>query len=288
MKPLDVCALAVPILIWAFAFSVVKIGVAQFPPLLMTAIRFTIVAVLLSPFLRYQKGRMGQIFLLGANLGLHFSLMFTGMKGVDAGPAAIAVQLYVPFSVLLAWVVFRETLGGWQMVGMAVAFLGVYYLSGEPRIAPKPVPFMFLVASAFTMAVATMQIKRLGTISVFTLNAWVALLAMPQLFLASWLIESDHMEMLAAVDWRGWGAVAYIAIAGTITAHGIWYYLIGRYPVNRLVPASLIAPVLAVFVAAWLLDEPLNARTMIGGAITIAGVALLQVYRPPKRRGVAP
>ncbi len=288
MKPLDVGALAVPILIWGFAFSVAKIGVTQFPPLLMTAIRFTIVAALLSPFLRHQKGRMGQICLLGINLGLHFSLMFLGLKGIDAGLAAIAIQLYVPFSVLLAWAIFRETLGGWQILGMVVAFLGVYYLSGEPRIAPRPLPFLIIVAAAFSMAVATMQIKHLGTISVFTLNAWIALLAAPLLFLASWLFEADHMEMLARVDWRGWGAVAYMVIGGTITAHGLWYYLLGRYPVSRLVPASLMAPVLAVFLAAWILDEPLTARTMIGGAVTIAGVALLQLYRPPRRRGKTP
>jgi O-acetylserine/cysteine efflux transporter len=42
--------------------------------------------------------------------GIHYSLMFTGLIGVATGPAAVAAQLFVPFSVLLAWLMFRERL----------------------------------------------------------------------------------------------------------------------------------------------------------------------------------
>ena len=290
MRPLDLLAMATAILIWSFSFSIVKIGVGQLPPLLMTAMRFTIVATLLSPFLIIQRGRMGQLFLLSITLGsLHFSLMFTGMKGVDAGPAAIAVQLFVPFSLLLAWIFFRETLRPVQIAAVAFAFVGVYYLSGEPRIAPRPLSLLLIVGSAFMMAVATMQIKYLGAIRIFSLNAWVALFAAPQIYLASWLIEDGQTAALAEADWRGWGALVYMAVGGTIIAHGLWYYLIGRYPVRRVVPMTLLSTALAVFIAAWILDEPLTVRILVGGAITIAAVAILQLYpRRPVKPGKAP
>ena len=284
MRPIHFAGVLTAVLVWGFNFSIAKIGLEQIPPILMMALRFILVAILLAPFLRVQPGRMGQIAALSFTLGgLHFSLMFAGLRGVDAGPAAIAAQLYVPFSVLLARLVFGERLNLWQVLGMAVAFAGVYLLAGEPRIAPRPWYLLMVVAAAFVMAVATMQIKKLGPINVFTLNAWVGLFAVPQLFLASWLLEADHAEVLADADWRGWGAVAFSAVGASIVAHGLLYYLLAKYPVYRVVPLMLLAPVLAVFLAVWILGEPLTWRIMIGGLITITGVGVVQLL--PARQG---
>ena len=209
--------------------------------------------------------------------------MFSGLQGVDAGPAAIAIQLTAPFSAILAAVYYRERMGRWQLLGMGVAFVGVYVLAGDPTAAPSIPHLLLVVAAAFTWAVANILIKRLRGINVFVLNAWVALLALPQLLLASFLLEHGQFEALAAADWRGWGAILYMAVGASITAYGLWYYLIGKYEVNRIVPMTLLSPVLAVVFAVLILDEPLSVRIVLGGALTLAGVAMIQFLRPAVR-----
>jgi O-acetylserine/cysteine efflux transporter len=78
-----------------------------------------------------------------------------------------------------------------------------------------------------------------------------------------------------------------MALAASITAYGIWYYLLGKYEVNRIVPMTLLAPVLAVVFAVLILDETLTVRIVLGGLLTIAGVAMIQFLRPPARVPVA-
>src|SRR5690606_4598530 len=137
------------ILIWGSNLVIGKIGVSQIPPIFMMAIRFGLVAVLLSPFLRPNGKPWGQILLLSVTLGgPRCALMITSLHGIDAGPASIAVQLYVPFSAMLAWAVFRECLRPQQIGGMLVAFAGAYVLFGAPRVAPNSTSFLLVVAGA--------------------------------------------------------------------------------------------------------------------------------------------
>lgn len=277
MTPLDVGAALAVILIWAFNFVAAKVAVTQIPALMLLAIRFALVAVMLAPFLRWPGRRWPWVLAVSVVLGgCHFGLMFSGLQGVDAGPAAIAIQLTVPFSALLAWIVYRERMGPLQLAGLVVAFVGVYILAGDPTRAPSIPHFLLVVAGAFAWATANIVIKRLGPINVFTLNAWVALLATPQLLLASLALEDGQMAALASADWVAWAAIAYTALGASVAGYGLWYYLIGKYEVNRVVPLTLLSPVLAVLFAVALLDEPLNARIVVGGAVTIAGVAMIQ------------
>jgi O-acetylserine/cysteine efflux transporter len=74
-----------------------------------------------------------------------------------------------------------------------------------------------------------------------------------------------------------------MALGASITAYGLWYYLIGKYEVNRIVPMTLLSPVLAVGFAVLILDEPLTLRVVLGGLLTLAGVAMIQFLRPAAR-----
>ncbi|MCP5363909.1 MAG: EamA family transporter [Hyphomicrobiales bacterium] len=278
MPPLDLAAALGVILIWAFNFIAGKVGVGQFPALFMMGLRFALVAMLLSPFLfRPLQGRFYLIFALGVVFGcFHFGPLFYGLQGVDAGPAAIAIQLTVPFSALLAFAIDRERLSGWQIAGMVIAFAGVYLLAGGPAKRLSVPHFLLIVGAAFAWSLANVIIRRIGPISPFQLNAWVGAIAFPFLLAASALIEEGHQDALATADWRGWGAIAYMAIAASIIAYGVWYALIKKHAVNRIVPLMLLSPVLAVILAILILDEPFSLRTAVGGCITLSGVAMIQ------------
>ena len=285
MRPLHLGAALVAVLVWGLSFSVAKIGVGQIPPILLMGMRLALVALILARFLRPPGKALPHIVGLSITMGvLHYGLMYTGLKGVDAGAAAIAFQLMVPFSAVLAALFFRERLSLLQIGGMAVAFGGVFLLSGEPRIAVSPVPFLLVVAGALMWAIGNIQVKMMESVNIMNLNAWVSLLGAPQLLLASLILENGQLEALSAADWRGWGALAYMAVASTILGHGLWYYLLRENPVNRVAPFNLLIPVVAVLLAVPILGETLTARLVIGGSLTIAGVALIQFTRMPDSR----
>ncbi|MBL8658583.1 MAG: EamA family transporter [Rhodospirillales bacterium] len=290
MSLVDLAAAMLVVVIWAFNFIAAKVGLDEFPALLMLGLRFVVVALLLAPFLRPPHRRWALVAMVAVVLGgLHFGLLFKGMEGVNAGPAAIAIQLTVPFSALLAWIVYGERMGRWQLAGMAIAFAGIYILAGDATERPDPGSFLIVVIGAFFWAVANVLIKRLGRINPFVLNAWIALIAAPLLFGASAVLESGQIAAVASAGWRGWGAVVYMGVGASIIAYGLWYYLIGKYALNRIVPLTLLSPVLAVALAIVILDEPFTVRIVAGGLITIFGVAMIQFLKPaPSGRAARP
>lgn len=278
LTPLDLTAALAVVVLWAFNFIAGKVGVQQFPPLFLIALRFGLVALLLAPCLRQPLGRrIRRVMVLSVVFGCcHFGLLFFGLSGVDAGPAAIAAQLTVPFSALLAFLVYRERLGRWQILGMLVAFSGVYLLAGasaEPLSTPH---LLAVVGGALAWSVSNLLIKDLGPMNAFQLNAWIAALAAPQLLGWSLILETGQGQALAGASWLGWAAIAYMAVGASITAYGLWYHLVEKYEVNQVVPLTLLAPVLAVLLSALLLGEVLSPPILIGGALTISGVAMIQ------------
>jgi O-acetylserine/cysteine efflux transporter len=267
----------VVILAWGFNFVVVKVGMAELPPLLLTTLRLALVAVLVVPFTHRPRGKLWLIALMAMLLGAgHFGLLFIAMQTMDAASAAIAIQLTVPFSAILAAALYGEKLGPRGIIGMIMAYGGVALLAGEPH-HPNLFSIVLIVISAACWASANVVIKRIGPIHPLTLTGWMALLGFPQLLLLSLLFEDHQMQSIRNAGWMGWGAVAYTAIIASMLAYSLWCWLIARYPVNKVVPFTLLNPVIGIAGGVLLLGEPLGWHKLVGGALTVLGVAVIQV-----------
>lgn len=287
MRPLDLLLALAVNLVWGLNFVVVKLGLAELPPMLIVSFRYALVALVLLPWLKWPTGRFLQVAAVSVTLGfLHFALMFTGLSGVDASVAAIAAQTQVPFSALLAYFLFRDRLGWKRGAGVALAIAGVVMIAGGPNAVEgggaDPFYVMLVVLAAFAWAVSAVQVKKIGTIGTLTLNAWIALLAAPQLLIGSIVMEDASWEMVAGAGWWAWGAVVYMAIAVTVFGYGVWYRLLQRYQVTQVIPLSLLAPTFAVALGILLLDEPATFEKLVGGAMTLVGVAVVTLIRPPR------
>jgi len=289
MKPLDAVVGLLIAALWGLNFAVAKTGLGQFPPILMIALRFALVAALLVPMAAMPRLRLKEIAYLSVTLGLiHFALMFNGLARVDAAVAAITIQIQVPFAALLSAVLYRDPPGWRRMLGMALAILGVGILAGEPRTSSALWAVGLIIAAALFWAVANIQMKRLSDVDGFALNGWLALLATPQLLLASLVLERGHWDALRSADWLGWGAVAYQAVIVVIVGYGLWYRLLRQYSVNQVMPFTLLVPLFGVLSGTVLLGETLTWNLAIGGLATVAGVAIIVIRRPklvePKTR----
>jgi O-acetylserine/cysteine efflux transporter len=282
MRPADVAVAVFVMSIWGMNFVVAKVGLAELPPILFMLLRFSIVAALLAPFARLPSTRQfRRIALISVTMGgLHFPMMFTGLAGVDASLAAIAVQLQVPFAAALAALIYRDPLGWKRAAGMALAFAGVVLIAGEPRETTDLVSLGIVIVGGFMWSIGNIQIKELGPIDGIQLTAWTAILAVPQLLLGTLLIEDGQLAAIAAASPLAWGTVAYQALAVAIFSYILWYPIVRRYPVNRTMPFILLQPVFGVVGAVALLGEPLSLPLVLGGAMVVAGVAAVLLLAP--------
>lgn len=287
MTARDLATALLVVTLWGLNFIAVKVALTALPPFLLTGLRFAGVALALAPFCRPARSQILGIAGIGAVLGCgHFGLLFLGVSGMEAATAAIVTQLGVPFSALLAWAVFGEKLGPARGLGLVLAFSGVALLAGEPTL-PHWGPLAVAVLSMLCWAISNVQVKRLGAIPPLALNGWMALFASPMLLALSLGLESGHAAALtrAAADWKVLAGIAYTVIASSLVAYSLWYRLLARHPMNRIVPITMLGPVIGVASGVIVLGEVLSWQKLVGGALTVAGVAAVQLIGgmlPPK------
>ncbi|MGR3914783.1 MAG: EamA family transporter [Gammaproteobacteria bacterium] len=287
MKPQDMLlAIAVAVL-WGMGFVIAKSALAHFPPIFLMALRFALSAACVVWFFRPPWALMKHIFwiaLIGATL--EYALIFTGLAHLDVSTATLLVQLEAPFGIFLGWMVFRERIGARRIGGIALALAGVGGIAGAPDMQASLPHAAMVVGGAFTWALGQILVKRLGRVDGLPLVGAIALMAAPQLFLVSLLLESGQLAAVRSATPAMWAAVAYLGLAMTILAYAIWYHLLGRYPVSRVMPFLLLLPLVAVAGGVWFFDERLSVNTIAGGLCVLIGVGIINMREPSRHPAI--
>jgi O-acetylserine/cysteine efflux transporter len=284
MSPIQiVCAVLVPLL-WGLQFVVIKVGLTAFPPLFFVALRFAAVAIILLPFVgRPTRREIGPMIAISVFFGgLNFALFFVGLGQGLASISAVAYQLSIPFTVLLAWPFLRERPSTRVIVGVALAFGGVALTVAAPGIAVKIVPTLLVIAAGFAWAVGSVMTKRYGPFEPLKLVTWMSLFTAPQVMAVSIAIEHDQLASLQTAGLTAWLAFAYTVVFGAVVGWGLWFWLIARCSMARVAPFALLQTIFAVIAGVVFLHEPLTPALVAGAVICIAGVAISQSGSSPR------
>ncbi|MEI4197412.1 DMT family transporter [Roseovarius sp. E0-M6] len=280
LTPLDISLGVMVALVWGMGFVFAKAAIAHFPPILLMAFRFSVTALALIWFVRMPRGQLLSLFCIAfVAAGFQYGLTFTGLKELDAGAAALIVQLEVPFLVIIGALFLGEAPGWRKWAGIALAFVGVWYISGAPQIASAWTSVLMVVGGAFFWAVGQAMIRRLEGIDGLTVTAWIAVMATPQLFLGSLLVESGQIAAIKGAGWIVWSAVLYLGLIMTAFGYGLWNTLLRRNPVSQVAPFLLLLPLFAVVGGMVFLGEVPGPQTLMGGALVIAGVGFILFTR---------
>ena len=271
---------------WGLGFTLAKIGMEQFSALLIMSIRFGIAGLVLVWFTKPPWGHMREIFvvaLIGSTI--QYGLTYNGLKGIDASTAAILVQLEGPILALLGTILLKEKLGLTRALGMGLAFLGVFIIAGEPRLEGHIDSVILLVAGSAVWAVAQIMISRLKGLSGITILAWVAIMATPQMLIASLIIEDGQWQAITSANLVDWSIIFYLAFIMTVVGYSIWYHLLSSVDVSKVSPFLMLLPITSIVAGMILLDEKLTLSMIIGGVMIMTGVASTLInWRWPKKQ----
>ena len=273
-----ILAISVPV-IWGLGFTLAKVAfvLSDFPPILLIAFRFALTTLVLLWLVKPPFGYMHRIFWISVvSATVQYALTFTGLDGLNASTAIIVVQLEFPFMVIMAAVVFKDHLSWSQIAGIALAFSGIIMIAGQPQLQDDLLPVFLVFGGAFTWAVGQIMIKKLGgQVGGFTLIAWVAAFATPQLFFASWLFEEGQIQAIRTMNWIGWAVVVYLGLVMTALGYSIWYHLLGKFRISQVGPFLLLLPVTSIAGSVLLLDEQLSKIEFVGAIIVIFSVWII-------------
>ena len=276
MKPTHTALTVLVMAIWASNIAAARIAAAEIPGWTLNTIRMIVIAITLIPFVGIPGGHMGNLFGLSVTMGsLHFGLMFVAIEHIHVGTAALIIQTSVPFALLLALIFFNAKFGWRRGVGILICFAGVTMLVGEPRVSDKLLYVGLALISALAFGAANLQLRGLGGVSVFAINGWIAIFAIPQMLLMALLFEENHIEAVLSASTETWIAILHMGIIVSLVGHGIWYQLVPKYLTNQTMPFTLLIPVFGVIFEIALLGEMLTWLVFMGGLVTVAGVAII-------------
>jgi drug/metabolite transporter (DMT)-like permease len=167
-----------------------------------------------------------------------------------------------------------DRITGRKLAGTVIAFGGTVALFGDRvRLDPGAVgPMLAIVASTVCAAAGSIATKLYGTaLHPAALNAPAMLIGAAALAAVS-LIAGDGF--LLPRDAETWGAIAYLAIAGSVVTFLGYFSLLRIWSVTSLSFISVFTPTIALVLGFVFLDERPTAWTALGAALILGGVAL--------------
>ena len=277
--PLRHLLLAVAVVaVWGSNFVVIKLALAQLPPLLLATLRYTFAllpAVLLLPRPAVPWRNLARYgVLIGAG---QFGLLFIAMNGhISPGLASLVIQTQVFFTIGLAMRGSGERLRPVQVVALALAAAGLLVIATHTDGTTTLTGLAIVLVAAFCWAAGNMTSRAAGRVDMLAYVVWASAFAIPPLLVLSLLLEGPARigSALAQADAVAWAAVLWQAVGNTLFGYAAWGWLLARHPAATVTPMALLVPVFGMTSAAWWLGEPLPGWKIGAAALVLGGLAL--------------
>ena len=278
--------------LWGSTYLGIRFAEESIPALLMGFIRFAISGSLLLGWgwLRRPRGsamptrtQWRNAFIVGT------ALLFCGNGGViwaeqhvASGIAALVVAL-VPLH--MAWldrVVYKQPVSRWTGLGIVAGIVGMVVLvqpSGGTRIDMGGV--VVLLVGSFCWAAGSLYARGAQLPSSTAMSSGIQMLAGGMLLGIVGLLTGEAGQFHGSISTKSLLAVGWLVVAGSLIGFSAYAWLIRNARTSLVSTYAYVNPVVAVLLGAAFASEPLTARTMVAGAIILAGVALI-VARPAR------
>jgi drug/metabolite transporter (DMT)-like permease len=291
---LKAATIALLVIIWGTTWAAVRISLRGFPPFTGVALRFMVAAVLLVLIARAMgtpltavNSRDRWLRVLHAMLSfcISYGIVFWSEQWVPSGLAAV---LFATFPLIVAvmahFALPNERMTVRVMAGTAMGFAGIAAIFAEDfnllggRVVM--VAALIMLVSPFVAAISTVAYKKWGQgIRPVAFNA-VATIYGAVIMGAVAAFTEGHLSIVP----ERWPVVAilYMAVAGTAITFPLYFWLLEHMPARQLALIGYGTPVVALFLGVLFLEEPLTARTLLGSAMVVTGVAIAS--HAPRRR----
>ena len=278
------CLVAV---LWGVNFLAIHVSLEHWPPLLLAALRFLVIAV--PAVLLVPRPPVPLHWLLGYGLGfgtLQFLFLYIALQvGMPTGLASLVLQASAPLTVLLGAALLREHLSPRQGTGIGLAVLGLAAIAVARAQTAALLPVLLTLLGALGWALGNLA-NRLalrdarGPVNPMHLVLWMSVVPPLPMLAASWVVEGPQAwgaafaEAATAPGLPGLLGLAYTVLLGTLVGSGIWTTLMRRHPAGVVAPYSLLVPVVGMAVAALALGERPSAVELVAGTVIVGGVLL--------------
>jgi len=274
-------AIAVTVIAWASAFVAIRSVRASFDPgalalgrLLIGSAALTVWVVVRRSWVRPNAREWGLVVVVGvAWFGLYNVALNAAEQRLNAGTAAMLVNIGPILIALLAGWLLREGFPRWLLIGAVIAFGGAVLIgvaSTSRGTADLQGVLMCLAAAAAWAVGVTAQKSVLGRLPGLQVTQMACVIG-------AVACSPFAGRLFANLDGATVGGIAgmlYLGLIPTTLAFATWAYALSRMPAGRLGITTYLVPPLTI-AASWpLLGERPPLLAVVGGMVALAGIAL--------------
>ena len=273
---------------WGASFIATKVALRDISPVTIVWLRFAIGILIIGAVIYRRKqlslpslADLGSFALLGAiGITFHQWLQSTGLVTAEATTTAWIVATTPIFIALLGWLVLKEKLAGNALIGILLAAGGVILVVSKGDLTALSggnfgtYGDMLVLISAPNWAIFSVLSRKSlqkhpAALMMFYVMLFGWLFTSVQLYLGPGLSEIQHMTTAS------WSGVAFLGILCTGIAYIFWYDALTELEANKLGAFLYLEPLVAMLVAAIILDENIVMASIIGGVFILSGVWLV-------------
>jgi drug/metabolite transporter (DMT)-like permease len=301
-----VLALGTVYLVWGSTYFGILVAIKTIPPMSMAALRFTVAGALLYGWAVRRGDREGDRpgpaqWAAAAVVGTALLAAGNGAvtwaeQRIPSGIAALLIASVPLWMSILGRVLLAERVSWKAALGLAVGFAGLVLLvrpSGSHRL--DLVATLVVLGGALAWASGSVWSRRAPLPRNPLVTTGMEMLAAGAVLAVASVVGGEPARIeLEAISGRSLLAIAYLVVFGSLVAFSAYVWLLRNVRTSVVGTYAYVNPVVAVALGATLGSEPVTGRTLLAGAVILAGVALIVTGQPgghddeaPRRAGGA-
>lgn len=287
-----VLAFVLLVVFWGSAFSAIKVGLGYSPPVLFAGTRtllcgvaMTLVALVWGGEVNFRRDWPVYLLLAALNVVLFIGFQTFAILYMPSGSAAVVIYLQPILVGLFSFLILAEPLSVAKIVGLLLGFSGVVAVSAGSFFGASlgtPAGVAFGVASALCWALGTVYFKKYGE-RLSTLWSIAVPFSLGGMVLTGLGLA---LEPFSGISWTGAFVASwlYTGLVGTGLAWILWLGLVRAGEASRVAAYVFFVPLVSVLLGALLLDENLSPSLVVGAALVVSGIHLVNRKQPVKNK----
>jgi drug/metabolite transporter (DMT)-like permease len=287
--------LAVLYLVWGSTYLGIAIAVETIPPFLMASVRFVMAGLILLTWSIAREGRgfvpptrrewrdsaiVGSL-LIGGGMGM----VAFGEQTIPSGITALLIATMPVWVAILGRVFLGERLPRLAVGGIVVGFAGVAILVGPSIVggagALDAVGLAAVLFSPIAWSSGSLFASHRAVLPKRPLVATGIQMVLGGLLLAAMAAVTGEFTALdiGAISRESVIALLYLLVMGSLVAFTVYGWMLRVAPLPLVATYAYVNPVVAVILGAVILNETIDLRTVIAGAVIVVSVAIIVTTR---------